>query len=86
MTEPLIHSFETDCLPEEHPFAHQTLGCQCCGTMVHAFNNECMTEWVEWDGSVLCLDCFCTEFRSDLSLARFKAVASRYWPDRAVIE
>jgi hypothetical protein len=55
--EPQIHSFEADCLPEEHPLAHETVFCAKCSNMVHAFNNECMTPWVEWRGKVLCLEC-----------------------------
>lgn len=55
--EPLIHDFETDCLPEAHPLAHETVHCGRCKRMVHAFNNECMSPWIEWCGKVLCLDC-----------------------------
>ena len=58
MNEPIIHSFNTDCLPEEHPWVRKTVSCGRCGEMVHAFNNECMQVWVELEQRALCIDCF----------------------------
>lgn len=46
-SEPLIHSHREDCLPTDHPLAHETVFCDKCGDMVHAANNECMDTWVE---------------------------------------
>ena len=57
-TEPLIHSHITDCLPDNHPMANESQYCLICGDMVHAFNNECMRTWVEWNNQVFCFDCF----------------------------
>lgn len=57
-TEPQIHSFNTDCLPEAHPWARKTVVCGRCGGMVHAFNNECMRPWVEFGEQALCMTCF----------------------------
>jgi hypothetical protein len=54
---PQLHDFETDCLPEAHLWAHESILCGHCKKMVHAFNNECMYPWVEWRDKVLCLDC-----------------------------
>jgi hypothetical protein len=45
--EPVIHSLITDDLPKDHPFAFEELFCKYCDAMVHCFNNECMTMWVE---------------------------------------
>jgi hypothetical protein len=55
--EPLIHSHHTDVLDKSHPWADKTVICGKCGTMVHAFNNECMTTWLEWDKRALCGEC-----------------------------
>jgi hypothetical protein len=56
--EPIIHSHMDDSLPETHPLAHEQVGCVACGDLVHAFNNECMTTWVEVRGKPFCLKCF----------------------------
>jgi hypothetical protein len=56
--EPQIHSFNTDVLPGEHSWAVKTVMCGRCNSMVHAFNNECMQPWVEFDGRALCMPCF----------------------------
>jgi hypothetical protein len=58
-TEPLIHSHITDSLPKDHLMANESQFCQICKGMVHAFNNECMRTWIEWEGAVFCFDCFC---------------------------
>jgi len=83
LVEPQIHSFETDCLPEEHPLARISVGCGHCGAMVHAFNNECMKEWVEWANSILCLECFCVLFKDcALDIRMFVQYASTYPKER----
>jgi len=56
--DPCIHTFETDRLPDDHPWSRVTVSCGGCGVMVHAFNNECMQVWVEWADCVLCWPCF----------------------------
>lgn len=57
--EPLIHSDITDCLPENHPLAYETIYCKSCGEMIHCGNNECMQTWVEIDlKTYYCLNCF----------------------------
>ena len=47
--EPIIHTFVTDKLPDDHPLAFEEVFCMKCGGMVHCFNNECMTMWVEFN-------------------------------------
>lgn len=58
VNEPQIHSFNTDHLLDDHPWARKTVSCGRCREMVHAFNNECMQPWVEHDGRALCMKCF----------------------------
>lgn len=58
MTEPLIHSHITDCLPDDHPLAHTMVKCKKCRGLVHANNNECMETWVEYVDGNFCLGCF----------------------------
>lgn len=58
LLEPRIHSYITDGLPEEHPLANKMVECGYCGKTVHAFNNECMSPWVETGVSEYCLQCF----------------------------
>lgn len=77
-TEPLIHSFITDCLPEDHPWAHKTVMCGYCGEMVHAFNNECMQPWIEWRSLALCFSCFVPAFRVGLSYKDFRITAPKF--------
>lgn len=77
--EPLIHSFNTDGLPEEHPWARKTVMCGRCNTMLHAFNNECMTDWVEWKGYALCLQDAITAFADGVGNGNlFVQIASRF--------
>jgi len=45
--EPVIHSHRSDELPDNHPLAFSDEVFCSCGKMLHAFNNECMTTWVE---------------------------------------
>lgn len=56
--EPLLHSGITDCLPDDHPLAHESVYCQECKEMVHAFNNENMQAWFETEQGPFCLKCF----------------------------
>lgn len=62
VTEPLIHSHITDCLPVDHPLAFETIYCACpncaCQEMLHAGNNECMQTWVETGKGTFCVPCF----------------------------
>lgn len=58
MREPVIHSHITDCLPEGHPLAYESVSCIVCGVLVHASNNECMQTWVETGCGSGCLKCF----------------------------
>lgn len=62
--EPRIWSGITDCLPDDHPLAWETLSCSTCGTMVHAANNENMDTWVETGRDVFCLPHFVEAVRS----------------------
>ena len=63
--EPLIHSHITDCLPEEHPLADESVYCKECNIMCHAFNNECLTTWVESKWGNYCMECFCKKHHID---------------------
>jgi hypothetical protein len=76
--EPLIHSFHTDQLPEEHRWANRSVACGCCGAMVHAFNNECMQVWVEWGDWVLCWDCFLPVATHELDWTDFRDKANKH--------
>lgn len=68
MSEPLIHSHESDCLPDNHRLANSSVYCSLCKMMVHAFNNECMAMWVETGLGNYCIDCFYAEVtRADYS-------------------
>lgn len=55
--EPIVHSTITDCLPEDHPLAHEEVFCADCKAMLHAFNNECMQPWLEFPDANLCWEC-----------------------------
>jgi hypothetical protein len=56
----VLHTGLADVLPDEHPHAWETISCDACQVMVHAFNNECMTPWVESPDNTRrwCLECF----------------------------
>lgn len=56
--EPLIHTHDTDLLPESHPLAYECVYCERCESMLHCSNNECMSTWVEWKQRYLCGKCF----------------------------
>jgi hypothetical protein len=56
--EPILHAGIEDCLPEDHPLAHEDINCEACGEMVHAHNNETMQAWVEGGLGAFCLACF----------------------------
>lgn len=58
LVEPVIHSHITDCLPDEHKQAYESVYCCACKEMVHAFNNECMQTWVETGQGNYCGNCF----------------------------
>lgn len=55
--EPLVHTGIQDGLDEIHPLAHKSIYCDSCGKMVHAFNNECMQDWLEFEDANLCWKC-----------------------------
>lgn len=58
ISEPKIHSHITDVLPDDHRLARESIFCEKCGDMLHAFNNECMQTWVETGRGNFCLKCF----------------------------
>lgn len=57
MLEPIIHSHETDGLPDEHPLALTNVHCGACSVMVHCNNNECMQTWIETYRGNFCTAC-----------------------------
>ena len=54
---PVAHTELEDCLPKDHPLAHDDVYCKGCGVMVHAFNNECMQGWMETVEGNFCFTC-----------------------------
>lgn len=54
---PVTHTGLEDCLPEDHPLAHEDIYCKRCGAMLHAFNNELMQDWTESEEGNFCLPC-----------------------------
>lgn len=58
LKEPLVHSGITDCLPDEHPLAYETISCKLCKITIHASNNEVMNTWVETGAGNFCIKCF----------------------------
>jgi hypothetical protein len=46
--------------------------------MVHAFNNECMEEWVEWNGYALCMLHAALVFTESVDFNLFKEAASKF--------
>ncbi len=56
--EPLIHSHITDVLPEGHRLADSNVFCDRCGGILHTWENECMTTWVETGKGNYDLLCF----------------------------
>jgi len=54
---PRIHG-AVDYLPKEHPLANESIYCDECKVMIHAFNNETMRNWIETQLGNYCLDCF----------------------------
>lgn len=55
--EPLVHSSIMDSLPDEHPLANKSIYCKTCNQMLHALNNECMQDWVEFEDGNYCWEC-----------------------------
>ena len=58
LAEPQIHSHIEDGLPDSHALAFESVGCETCGAMLHAGNNECMQTWVETGLGPFCAKCF----------------------------
>lgn len=59
--EPLIHSYLTDCLHEDHPLAYECVYCKTCDAMLHCANNETMQNWFETIEGNYCSQCFVIE-------------------------
>lgn len=62
MREPVLHSYVTDGLPEDHPLAWESVVCLSCPALVHSIPNECMRPWFETGRGPRCFQCFVTEF------------------------
>lgn len=60
-SEPILHTFVTDCLPDDDPRAWQTITCIDCGSCLHAIPNECMSEWADTESGPMCLKCLLQE-------------------------
>ncbi len=65
--EPLFHSANTDCLPDDHPLANITVYCheKECGKMLHCSHNECMAPWFELGSRNYCVDCYMKAYSKD---------------------
>lgn len=57
----IVHTDYSDGLPDDHPWVNDDVECCVCGSLVHAHNNEAMTQWAEFDGMALCCDCWLKE-------------------------
>ena len=55
--EPVLHTFVTDVLPDDHPLAWETVYCIEHGGMVHHCINENMQPWAETEDGPMCLHC-----------------------------
>lgn len=61
--EPRIHSHLIDVLPDDYKGLNdkvdpdKSIDCDCCGVIVHAFNNECMQTWIETETGNYCTVC-----------------------------
>ena len=56
-TEPVLHTFITDGLPDDDPRALESIYCTDCKVMVHSIPNECMKNWADTESGPLCLVC-----------------------------
>lgn len=80
--DPVLHSFAADVLPDDHPLAFESFGCDGCGVPIHAFNNECMSTWVESTIGNHCVTCFAAGIDSednDLALRFMDAQAPPHY-------
>ncbi len=63
--EAQIHTDQIGGLEDEHPMANIEVRCIHCDQQVHAFNNECMTEWFETGIGAICFECFVIHHKID---------------------
>jgi hypothetical protein len=63
--EPLLHTFLTDCLPDDHPWARTRVRCVQCDKVVHDVPNEVMDDWVETGIGPVCFTCFARHMRGN---------------------
>lgn len=63
--DPVLHTFITDSLPDDHPLAWESVACVACGGACHAVNNETMDNWFETGKGPHCWDCFIRLFDYD---------------------
>jgi len=60
-TEPILHTFVSDSLPEEDSRAWVSIKCVDCAGTVHSIPNECMTPWADTEAGPMCWDCLTKE-------------------------
>jgi hypothetical protein len=72
MSEPIIHSFISDRLPDGHRWIKKgALWCIGCGKKVHTHYNECLEAWIEIADMWFCLKCIFGEFfKADFILSK----------------
>lgn len=81
-SEPIMHTQETDVLPNSHPLVWECVECEHCSASCHCSNNECMSTWVEWRSRILCGRCFAAVLieHSAMDFADFETMANSKKP------
>lgn len=60
-TEPVLHTFISDCLPDDDPRAWMSIRCVDCRGVVHSIPNECMSPWADTESGPMCWGCLAAE-------------------------
>ena len=60
-TEPVLHTFITDGLPDDDPRAWDSIPCVRCAGTVHSIPNECMDLWADTEAGPMCRWCLSWE-------------------------
>jgi len=60
-TEPVLHTFISDCLPDDDPRAWMSIRCVDCRDVVHSIPNECMSPWADTEAGPMCWGCLTKE-------------------------
>lgn len=60
-TEPVLHTFISDSLPDDDPMAWNSIYCIDCRGLVHSIPNECMSPWASTEAGPMCWGCLAAE-------------------------